>query len=376
MVWNMDRSEQDGRRMILQKAGSLTPFWTLKIRSSFNVKSGRAFRLFLSICTLLLQLFSPLFLPGCQKGGPAVSSIAIHPNRPEILYFSSDKGLHKSLDQGTTWKSMEEGLGTYQILSIAINPAVPSTLYVGTFSDGVYRSVDNGRNWGLINNGMRDYIAVVNALAIDPKTPTILYAGTTMGVYKSVDNGGSWERTSVGLDSLFTVALAIDPENPSLLYAGTSGGIYKSADAGATWKTSNQGLVKETRVNAMSLGINSIAIDPEKPDSVYVGSARGFYLSRNRGESWIKIDKGGIEDPFITTVVVSRTQPKTLYAGTNRGLYQSLDEGEKWEKIGEIDINAIAIDPLRPDVVYAGSGRGLFKSEDRGKIWAEVKTAS
>lgn len=371
MVRNLDRAKQDDRRMISRSAAR-----DRHHPANPSAKNSRRLKSLSLFCrALLLPAFFSLLLPGCRQESPSVASIAIHPNRPEIVYFASNKGLHKSIDQGTTWTSVEEGLGTYQILSIAINPAVPSTVYVGTFSDGVYRSVDSGRHWALINNGMRDYIAVVNALAIDPKNSATLYAGTTVGVYKSIDNGGSWERTSTGLDSLFVVALVIDPENPSLLYAGTSGGIYKSADAGASWRTSNQGLVKETRVNAMSLGINSIAIDPEKPDSVYVGSARGFFLSRDRGESWTKVDNGGIDDPFITAVAVSPAQPKTIYAGTNRGLYQSRDEGAKWERIGQLDINALAIDPIRPGVVYAGTGRGLFRSENRGKVWTEVSTA-
>ena len=340
-------------------------------------KSGRQPKpIFLFFCQILLQgLF--FFLLGCQKGGPAVSAIAIHPGRPEILYLSSNKGFHKSIDQGATWSPIEEGLGTFQILSVVINPAIPSTLYVGTFSDGVYRSVDSGRHWALINSGMRDYIAVVNGLAINPKNPTTLYAATTMGAYRTLDNGGSWERIVEGLDSLFIVSLAVDPENPAIVYAGTSGGIYKSLDAGAHWKASNQGLIKERRADAMSLGINSIAIDPEKPDSVYVGSARGFFLSRNRGESWTQIEKGekGINDLFITSVVISRDQPKTIYAGTNRGLYQSRNEGENWEKISPFDVSAIAIDPLKPEVVYIGTGNGLFKSENGGKGWTEVKTA-
>src|SRR5581483_3241652 len=162
---------------------------------SATLKTGRRFKsVLLSLCSLLVLLLS-----GCQKEKPVVASIAVHPDRPEVLYSALNKGLYKSTDRRATWKAIEEGLGTFQILSIAINPAVPSTLYVGTFSDGVYRSVDSGRNWALINSGMRDYIAVVNALAVDPKTPTTLYAGTTMGVYKSLDNGGSWERITTGL---------------------------------------------------------------------------------------------------------------------------------------------------------------------------------
>src|SRR2546422_6941985 len=68
----------------------------------------------------------------------------------------------------------------------------------------------------------------INALAIDPQTPTTLYAGmwTTYygphvgGVYKSTDGGTSWNAT--GLSNLrggigFTSGLAIDPQTPTTL---------------------------------------------------------------------------------------------------------------------------------------------------------------
>src|SRR3989449_2612036 len=40
----------------------------------------------------------------------------------------------------------------------------------------------------------------INALAIDPQTPTTLYAGTSgHGVFKSTDGGGNWSAVNTGL---------------------------------------------------------------------------------------------------------------------------------------------------------------------------------
>ena len=63
----------------------------------------------------------------------------------------------------------------------------------------------------------------VFALAIDPRTPSTLYAGTGGGVYQSTDSGGSW---SAVLSDQTVVALAIDPSTPSTLYAGTQTGAF------------------------------------------------------------------------------------------------------------------------------------------------------
>lgn len=320
-----------------------------------------------AIVVLLLFIF---LMAGCQKGVGTVFSIAVHPLRSEVIYISSEKGLFKTTDGGKSWNPIEGGLGTFPILSIAINPAVPSILYVGTFSDGVYRSTDAGRNWALINAGMRDYVMVVNAVVIDQKNPHILYAGTTMGSYKSIDNGVMWERISTGLDSVFVVCMAVDPSNPSRLYAGTSGGVYKSTDGGQRWSTSNNGMIEKEREHAMALGINALTFDPSTPGRLFAATAQGLYESRDGGGRWT--DRK-IPDRFVLSVAVRTGTPTALYAGTNRGLYVSRNE-EGWEKLNEQEVRTIAIDPVRPEVIYIGTGRGLFKSEDSGKGWEQIES--
>ena len=59
----------------------------------------------------------------------------------------------------------------------------------------------------------------IYALAIDPTTPSTLYAGTYGGgVFKSTNGGASWSAANSGLTNLDVYALAI---NPTMLYAGT-----------------------------------------------------------------------------------------------------------------------------------------------------------
>ena len=65
----------------------------------------------------------------------------------------------------------------------------------------------------------------VSALALDPTTPTTLYAGTSDGVFKTTDGGTSWSPVNTGLAVLSTTvrALALDPTTPTTLYAGRAG---------------------------------------------------------------------------------------------------------------------------------------------------------
>ena len=83
------------------------------------------------------------------------------------------------------------------IYALAIDPAAPATLYAGTDSNGVYKSVNGGASWTAVNAGLTN--TTVLALAINPSAPATLYAGTFGGVFKSTDGGGSWTAASTGL---------------------------------------------------------------------------------------------------------------------------------------------------------------------------------
>ena len=116
------------------------------------------------------------------------------------------------------------------------------------------------------------YGANIRALAIDPTTPTTLYAATSAGVFKSTNSGGTWSAVNAGLTNLAVIALAIDPTNPATIYAGTSGaGAFKSTDSGVTWAAVNAGLT--------NLNVNHLALDPIAPATLYAGTYGGVFKS-------------------------------------------------------------------------------------------------
>ena len=84
-------------------------------------------------------------------------------------------GVWKSANGGGDWTRLTSG---WILRTLAIDPATPATLYVGTVT-GVAKSTNGGGKWTAFNNGMTD--TLVNTLAIDPKTPATLYAGTDDG---------------------------------------------------------------------------------------------------------------------------------------------------------------------------------------------------
>ena len=116
------------------------------------------------------------------------------------------------------------GPGGGRINALVINPVTPSTLFACTDGGGVFKSANGGENWSEANTGLTD--TYVRALVIDPVTPDTLYAGTNYGggVFKSTNGGENWSMVNSGLTSTLVMALAIDPAMPTTLYAGTRGG--------------------------------------------------------------------------------------------------------------------------------------------------------
>jgi hypothetical protein len=90
----------------------------------------------------------------------------------------------------------------------------PSTLYVfGGYV--IYKSTDAGENWNAIPG------VFMPALAIDPRSPSTLYAiRGGEGFSKSTDGGTSWTAIRfAGINGTLTV----DPRNSNILYAATYG---------------------------------------------------------------------------------------------------------------------------------------------------------
>src|SRR2546422_10610501 len=76
----------------------------------------------------------------------------------------------------------------------------------------------------------------INALAIDPQTPTTLYAGTSgHGVFKSADGGGNWSAVTTGLSTPYggirvtTLPTATHPPTP-LNTLTSADGLFHSTD--------------------------------------------------------------------------------------------------------------------------------------------------
>lgn len=322
-----------------------------------------------------------LWLPACGKQNDTIVSIALHPTNPRIVYVSTNNSVYKSRDGGQSWGRMATDLSTYRVLSLAVDPQYPATVYAGTMTDAVYKSPDGGQHWMPYNAGLKGHISVVNQFIFDPRTSETIYAATTVGVFRSTNGGRMWEERMKGMKEVhIVVALAIDPTRPTILYAGTTGGVYRSRDSTESWHKTNTGLIPPEVLDAsMSLGINTLSADPVNPDTVYAGTTKGLFKTFNQGNSWIRIGQS-LRDQYISSLLVDPKDPLVLYVGGRAGVEKSVDGGQAWTAMNEglatLNVRTLALSPQDHNTLYLGTnGSGLYRSTDAAKIWTPLPLA-
>jgi len=296
-----------------------------------------------------------------------VQALTIDANNSKTIYARTDVGVFKSINGGTTWAAVNDGLTDTPIQTLASDPRAPDTLYIGNV-DGVYKSTDAGASWLAMNNDLTN--TDIRAFVINPQAPDIIYAGTLGGgVFKSINGGTTWTAINTGLTSADITLLAIDPQAPQTLYASGGGSVFKSTDGGANWTVT-------TRVDGEILTIN-----PQVPQILYARNGYGLFKSTDGGATWTEISFHS-PYPYISSIAINPQNPDILYSAERIGetrplgaIYKSIDGGVTWSLTGlraYPRAGIYAIDPQTPDTLYAGSAAGLFKSTDGGDHWAEV----
>ncbi len=250
-------------------------------------------------------------------------TIAVSPQNPQIIYAGGSREIYKSTDGGQNWVTSSNGLATSLfgqnqpiINKILVDNANPQLLYAAT-GFGFFKSVDAGANWTKAQNGLPLQGSdpnVSNAFP-DPSTPNTLYAllANNQGLYKTTNGGTSWGLVIQGIPidvagQSVTFQLgtaAVDPTSPTTLYATTTSnlGIFKSTDSGKNWTQQNTGLTNLT-VSAIGFSASGeILLGTNSGADVFVakfnptGSALNYltYISgdENDGASGIAVDKDG-----------------------------------------------------------------------------------
>lgn len=331
---------------------------------------------------LRMLLAALLSLSACGRGSEAIVVIALHPKNPDILYIATNDYIYKSRDEGRSWEAISHGMSHSRVITMAIDPAYPATIYAGTKGDAVYKSYDGGQRWVSQRTGLDDVTitSVVNQIVFHPRNNNGLFAATTMGVFESTDGGDTWTKRMAGMkEILMVVTLAIDPFRPDIMYAGTSGGVYKSSDLARTWTKVHQGMISpDVLSSGRALMVNTVLIDPQGPDTLYAATLNGLYKTVDGARSWTRIGRE-LPDQMINVMALDPSSG-TLYTAGRQGLFKSTDGGVSWQAknagLVSLNIRSLAIGPRDPKTLYLGTnGSGLYRSRDGGETWEPMPLA-
>jgi photosystem II stability/assembly factor-like uncharacterized protein len=290
-------------------------------------------------------------------------------------------GIFKSVDGGTTWKEISEGIpaeGRGHI-GIAVAPANRNRIYavVDAKEGGVFRSDDAGATWTRLSADKRlwDRGWYFEKVTVDPKNPDIVYVMNT-SVYRSTDAGKSWTaiKGAPGGDDYHQ--LWINPDDPKRMALASDQGGIVSVDGAMTWSSwYNQptaqiyhvaadyrfpywvtgaqqdsgavGTPSRSRHSEISNrdweGLCSggesgyTAPDPLHPEILFGGAVSRCNVLTGETKN-VSPERGAPENKFrhawTQPLVFSQADPHALYYA-NQFLYKTTNGGESWNQISE-----------------------------------------
>lgn len=292
---------------------------------------------------------NPLIAPG---GLNHLHSIVVMPHSSSTLVAGSHYRLMRSHDGGVHWTT----LSTQMMLSLAMDPRHPATLYAVSSQRGLQKSTDSGAHWvapaGKLPTGQ------IIGVAYDGPAHAVLAFGN--GLYRSV-NGGKTFTHLLGHQSIEGIATAPDGAD----YAATGSGLLVSRDGGSHWKS------------VASIGNQPIIQVAAAQTTAYAVSPVGLFKSSNNGQTWQMLPRAPTGIEFIG---VAPSDPNEVFGEIgNQGFVASYNGGATWHKanqgIKDRDFNAstIRVAPSSPNVVYTGAwGLHIYASHDGGRHWTEV----
>lgn len=84
---------------------------------------------------------------GSLSTQPDVYSIQVHPETPERVYAAGPAGVFRADDGGLNWQPAGQGLKDVTVVSLALDPVNPDTLFAITAAGAVFRSDDGASTW-------------------------------------------------------------------------------------------------------------------------------------------------------------------------------------------------------------------------------------
>jgi len=300
--------------------------------------------------------------------------VAFHPKQKDTVYAgTTGKGFFRSTDHGETFQPMNAGLGAgfTKKLFAPSGAAGPVFAQLGV---GLYRQ-DAPGSWTEIEAPFATGgdQADIDGVVFDRQSPKRIYAHYNAKWWRSEDAGKSWQQVEVpepGMRDMMRGkmsspnfdGLAQDAGDPKVFYAGGSwskemGGapVNRSTNGGKKWEPAGAGITGAvTSLRSAAPGV-----------VIAVAGKDGVYRSTDGAKSFSLVRAGEIND-----LAVDPSKPERMYVATKQGLFRSGDSGATWSKASGIKADEVEAVVAAPDgKVFCATFDGVFVSSDAGGTW-------
>jgi photosystem II stability/assembly factor-like uncharacterized protein len=270
-----------------------------------------------------------------------VWSFSSHPAQPEALYAGTDEGVFRWSETTARWERISGEIG--DVWAIAHDPADPSVLFAGTRPAALFRSTDSGVTWNSLEvPGIAKYSEVnmgptrVTQILFDPFDQDTVWATIEIGgIYRSVDRGKTWRLLTNGLISgdVHGIAVARTLSGTTRVLATTNRGLHISDDNGENWHL--------VQLDSPWQYSRAIVTRPDDPATVFLANGNGppgndgrLLRSRDAGDTWERLTLPGELNSTVWCIATQSSDPSLMFVCTNLGqLHRSTDGGDSWTRL-------------------------------------------
>ena len=317
------------------------------------------------ISILLVLLILPLLGAGCGLSSNA-----------------TDGGIYRSLDQGKNWEQKvfvgqgKEGVVTIANVNVSklISREADNMLWAVAGSDGIFSSVNNSDSWRQI------FKQPTKTMVLHPTNPAIFYAASGNKIWRTVDSGVKWESVYIDVtpDSYIT-DLAVTASQSEMVYATTSrGAVIRGLDNGTRFEQIYFFREKQPISKLLILGTKPI---------MYLAAGNGvLWRSSDLGTKWEAVsdkffDKNKIASAEFKNIIQLGAGDELLYA-TAYGLFKVSEQGRAWKILPlltpprSVNISALQASPSSSLEIYYTAAGTLYHSRDLGRTWQTLSLPS
>jgi len=305
--------------------------------------------------------------------------------QPRALIAAPTAGLAQ-----TSWEWLGPGNIGGRTRSIIVHPTDFQKIWVGSVGGGIWHTADGGAHWAPVDDLMANL--AVSYMVMDPKKPTVIYAGTGegffnldavrgAGIFRTTD-GVAWRQLPATATNDFTAVnrLAIS-KSGSVLLAATGTGLFRSSDKD-----------RKTWTKVLDQPIADVKFDPRNSTRAVAGGLKNgeAYYTTNGGRTW----KPATHGPWSGRVELAYSvkNPKIVYVSvqmSNGEIWRSTNGGKTYQRRASLDPNGDpapylgdqgwydnviwAGDPTDENLVIVG-GIDLWRSIDSGDTLTEIST--